>query len=75
MGTTVSPSVKDRTETSGPVRNSSITTRLPLWPNMPSSIMETTACLASSRVWAMMTPLPRARPSALTTMGISAVSR
>ena len=36
------------------------------------SIMERTASSASSRVWQMSTPLPRARPSALTTMGTGA---
>ena len=40
MGTTVLPSVKARTETSGPVRNSSMTTRLPLSPKTLSSIMD-----------------------------------
>ena len=39
------------------------------------SMMEITASLASSRVMATTTPLPRARPSALTTMGMGAVSR
>ena len=41
----------------------------PLLPNLPPSIMSRTASLASSTVAATMTPLPRARPSALTTMG------
>ena len=69
MGTMVSPSVKERTDTSGPVRYSSTTTRLPLSPNTFSSIMERTASIASARVTAMTTPLPRARPSAFTTTG------
>ena len=41
----------------------------------PSRIMETTASFASSRLCAMITPLPRARPSAFTTTGTGAVSR
>ena len=67
MGTTVSPSVNESTETSGPVRNSSMTTRLPLAPNFPSSIISRTALFASALLPAMMTPLPSASPSALTT--------
>ena len=70
-----SPSVKARTETSGPVKNSSMTTQLPLSPKTLSSIMARTPARASSRVWAMMTPLPRARPSAFTTVGRGAVSK
>ncbi len=73
MGRMVRPSVKQRTETSGPVRNSSMTTSLPLSPNTFSSIMERTAASASSRVWQMRTPLPRARPLAFTTTGRGAV--
>ena len=69
IGTTVSPSVKDRTDTSGPVRNSSMTTVAPLSPKRPPSIMERTASRASFRVSQISTPLPRARPSALTTVG------
>ena len=71
MGTTVLPSVKERTETSGPVRNSSMTTWLPAvaedlvlhaWPGrLPPP---------PARVMATVTPLPRARPSALTTVGM-----
>ena len=75
MGLTQLPSVKASTETSGPVRNSSITTVEPDLPKMPPSIISRTAALASSRVWAMITPLPRARPSALTTVGMGALSR
>jgi hypothetical protein len=37
--------------------------------------MERTASIASSRVWAMITPLPKARPSALITVGIGASCR
>ena len=39
IGLTVLPSVNASTLTSGPVKNSSITTRLPLFPNFPSSII------------------------------------
>ena len=49
-------------------------TRLPLSPKILSSSMERRAFLASWRVWAMMTPLPRARPSALMTVGMGASS-
>ena len=38
--------VKERTETSGPVKNSSITTLLPLSPNFLSSIIVFTASSA-----------------------------
>ncbi len=69
MGRMVSPSVKQRTETSGPVKNSSMTTSLPLSPKIFSSMMERTAAKASSWVWQMSTPLPRARPLAFTTTG------
>ena len=75
MGLTVLPSVKARTETSGPSRNSSITTCSPLLPKRPFCIMSVTAARASTRFCAMMTPLPRARPSALMTVGSGAVSR
>ena len=75
MGTSVSPSVNDSTDTSGPVKNSSITMWRPLSPKRPSRIIETTASFASSRLCAMMTPLPRASPSAFTTTGTGAVSR
>ena len=50
MGITVLPSVKLRTETSGPVRNSSMTILSPEAPKTLSSIMERTASLASSMV-------------------------
>ena len=75
IGTTIFPSVKERTDTSGPVRNSSMTMLLPLSPKIFSSIMETTASFASSLVSAMITPFPSARPSALITVGIGQVSR
>ena len=69
MGSMVSPSVKASTDTSGPARNSSMTTRAPLSPKSRSAIMERTAARALSLVSQMSTPLPRARPSALTTAG------
>ena len=69
MGLRALPSVKASTLTSGPVRNSSTTTWLPDSPNTLSSMMEWRAALASSSFWAMMTPLPNARPSALMTAG------
>ena len=71
----VLPSVNDSTETSGPVRNSSMTMRLPLSPKILSSIIDLTADFASSIVSAITTPLPSASPSALITAGIAAVSR
>ena len=52
-----------------------MTTRSPEAPKTLSSIREWTAALAASRVSAMTTPLPRARPSAFTTMGRLQVSR
>ena len=75
MGTTTLPSVKERTETSGPVRNSSMTMWLPLSPKTLSSMQARTASSASCRVMATVTPLPKAKPSALTTVGMGAVFR
>ena len=75
IGTMVLPSVKESTDTSGPVRYCSMTIRSPLLPNAPSSIMALTAACASDRVSAMMTPLPSASPSALITVGKDTVSR
>ena len=49
--------------------HSSMTTVEPEAPNLWSCIMERTASSASSTVAATTTPLPRARPSAFTTMG------
>ena len=63
-----------RTETSGPVRNSSITMLLPLSPKILSPMIVFTAFFASSRVCAIITPFPRASPSALTTIGAAAFS-
>ena len=69
MGTIVRPSVKARTETSGPKSRSSISTRSPLAPKMRSLMMAATAATAWSASSATTTPLPRARPSAFTTTG------
>ena len=74
IGITVFPSVKERTETSGPSKNSSTTILSPLLPNCLSHIIDLIASTASSRVNAMITPLPRASPSALMTVGIGAVA-
>ena len=74
MGTRCSPSQKANTVTSGPVIHSSMTTLAPAWPNLRPSIMERTASWASATVWATITPLPRARPSAFTTMGAPSAS-
>ena len=52
-----------------------MSTRAPLWPNLPPCIISTTACFASSTVAATTTPLPSASPSALTTIGAPCVSR
>ena len=74
IGLTTLPSVNDSTLTSGPSRNSSMTTVSPLAPNLWSSIIVRSPSLASSRVSAMITPLPSASPSALITVGIGQVS-
>ncbi len=58
-GTTVTPSVIANRETSGPSRNSSMTTR-----------SQAFACaLAASRSAVTTTPLPAASPSSFTTYG------
>ena len=51
---------------SSPARNSSITTCAPASPNAPSNI-SASAVSASMRVGAITTPLPAAKPSALST--------
>ena len=71
----VLPSTKDRTDTSRPVMNSSMTISLPAEPNFLSSIIVFTPSLASSRVLQISTPFPSASPSAFRTMGNLAVSR
>ena len=73
MGTTVLPSVKESTDTSGPSKNSSMTMCSPLAPNFLSCIICLTASAASSRLIAIITPLPKASPSAFMTVGIGAV--
>ena len=50
MGTTVLPSAKASTDTSGPSSISSMRMRAPLSPNTRSPIMACTAALASSLV-------------------------
>ena len=71
----VFPSTKESTETSRPVMNSSITMVFPALPNFLSSIMVRTPSFASSSVLQINTPLPKASPSAFSTIGIFAVSR
>ena len=73
MGFTVVPSVNAKTDTSGPSKNSSMTTVAPDAPNFPLTIMSVTACSASRRVRQISTPLPKARPSAFTTRGAGCV--
>src|SRR5271165_4363662 len=69
-GTTRSPSLSTRNESSSPLRHSSNTTRVPASPSiLPLSMSSAVRC-ASSLVCAMTTPLPAASPSALTTIGV-----
>ncbi len=63
------PSVKAIKEASSPLRHSSTTTILPASPKALSLSMESMASFASSRVEHIITPLPAASPSALTTQG------
>src|SRR6476661_970204 len=67
--TTVSPSLMQKTDTSGPSRNSSTTRR-------PSGLArQAFACsTANSRESVTTTPLPAARPSSLTTWGAPSAS-
>src|SRR6478736_3194276 len=67
--TTVSPSLMQKTDTSGPSRNSSTTSR-------PSGLArQARACsTATSRESVTTTPLPAARPSSLTTCGAPSAS-
>ena len=67
MGSALWPSHMTMKLASSPCRNSSITTR-DLPPSSPGSMAPMAAC-ASVSVIATTTPLPAARPSALTTMG------
>ena len=69
MGTMALPSVKASTDTSGPSKNSSMTTRSPLLPKAWSHMVCLTASSASRVFLQISTPLPSARPSALTTSG------
>src|SRR5690349_4978501 len=62
--TTVSPSLTQKTETSGPSRNSSTTTRPPGFDRQARACSR-----ATSRESVTTTPLPAARPSSLTTCG------
>ena len=55
--------------------NSSITMVFPAFPKCLSSIISLTPAFASSSVLQIRTPFPRASPSALSTIGMSAVSR
>ena len=71
----VFPSTKERTETSRPVINSSMTISFPALPNFLSSMIVLTPSFASSKVLQIRTPFPRARPSAFSTIGNFAVSR
>lgn len=64
-GTTVTPSVMAKRETSGPSRYSSMTTR-----SQPSAWAR-----AAARSSVTTTPLPAARPSSLTTYGAPKASR
>ena len=60
-----------RYDSSGPVRHSSITSRAPASPNRRSRIIAVTAPSAVAASAATTTPLPAARPSALSTTGIA----
>ncbi len=63
------PSHRTKNDTSGPTRHSSTTTVVPAAPNAPWRMAASTASSASAVVAATVTPLPAARPSALTTTG------
>ena len=65
----VFPSTKDKTETSRPVINSSMTIVFPAFPNFLSSMISFTPSSASFRSLQISTPLPSARPSAFRTIG------
>src|SRR5665648_397443 len=68
-GTALRPSQRTSRETSEPARNSSMMTTSPAAPKSRATKQLSTAALASARSLQMMTPLPAARPSALTTSG------
>ena len=63
------PSHKAKTETSGPWIFSSRTTTFPELPNLPLKI-DSVALTHSPFDSGIKTPLPEAKPSALTTSGI-----
>src|SRR6202521_1989423 len=65
-GITSVPSVTASIDSSGPSRSSSTTTVAPLRPNRPCTSIASIAASASSTFVQTTTPLPRARPSALT---------
>ena len=68
-GSTLRPSTITMKLASSPARKSSTTTRAPAAPSaLPTSMASIAAC-ASATVLATTTPLPAARPSALTTIG------
>ena len=72
----VSPSTKERTETSRPVMNSSMTISLPAVPNFLSSMIVFTPSLCFfQHLDRSDTPFPSARPSAFKTIGNFAVSK
>ena len=68
-GSTCSPSQSAKKLASSPSMNSSITTEAPAAPKRLPASMSRTASIACSTVSATITPLPAARPSALTTIG------
>ena len=69
MGSAWTPSENTRNETSSPVRNCSKRILLPASPRIRASRICRMAASASSRLRAMITPLPAANPSALITSG------
>ena len=73
-GSACSPSTRAKKLASSPTRNSSMTTSAPAAPNAPAK-QASMAAVAASRVSAMTTPLPAARPSALTTIGSGCVGQ
>ena len=70
-GTITLLSVNDKIDASTPSKNSSITTWFPALPNFSSTIISSTALIASSWFWAIITPFPAASPLAFTTTGKS----
>mmetsp|Transcript_24736 Transcript_24736/g.33944 ORF Transcript_24736/g.33944 Transcript_24736/m.33944 type:complete len:218 (-) Transcript_24736:595-1248(-) len=72
MPTATLPSQKASRDTSGPARRCSTTTSRPAPPSWPSSSMARTVCTASSLLAGSTTPLPAARPDALTTSSCGA---